>query len=94
MEWMADVKPKVAAILKGAPLFAALTDTEIQSLAARAVVRCYSAGESLFSEGEPCAGLYLIASGRVRIYKASPSGREQVLAVERSWRFDRRASCI
>jgi CRP/FNR family transcriptional regulator, cyclic AMP receptor protein len=82
MESMADGKPKVSAILKGATLFAALTDTEIESLAARAVVRSYSAGESLFSEGDPCAGLYLIASGRVRIYKASPSGREQVLAVE------------
>ena len=45
-------------------------------------MRSYSAGESLFSEGDPCAGFYLIASGRVRIYKASPSGREQVLAVE------------
>lgn len=82
MESMADVKPKVSAILKGAPLFAALTDAEIESLATRAVVRSYAAGESLFSEGDPCAGLYLIASGRVRIYKASPSGREQVLAVE------------
>ena len=82
MESMADVKSKVSAILKGAPLFAALTDMEIESLAARAVVRSYSAGESLFSEGDPCAGLYLIASGRVRIYKASPSGREQVLALE------------
>ena len=67
MESMADVKPKVSAILKGAPLFAALTDTEIQSLAARTVVRSYSAGESLFSAGDPCAGLYLISSGRVRI---------------------------
>jgi len=79
---MAAVKPIVSAILKGAPLFAALTDAEIESLAARTVVRSYSPGELLFSEGDPCAGLYLIASGRVRIYKASPSGREQVLAVE------------
>jgi CRP/FNR family transcriptional regulator len=82
MESMADDKPKVSSILKGVPFFAALTDTEIESLAARAVVRSYPPGESLFSEGDPCAGLYLIASGRVRIYKASPSGREQVLAVE------------
>lgn len=82
MELMADVNPKVSAILKGAPLFAALTDKEIESLAARTVPRSYSAGELLFSEGDRCAGLYLIASGRVRIYKASPSGREQVLAVE------------
>jgi len=33
MESMAGVKPKVSAILKGAPRFAALTDTEIESLA-------------------------------------------------------------
>jgi hypothetical protein len=32
---MADVTPRVSAILKGAPLVAALTDTEIESLAAR-----------------------------------------------------------
>ncbi len=56
MESMADVKPTISAILKGAPLFAELTDTEIESLAARAVVRSYSAGELLFSEGNPCAG--------------------------------------
>jgi CRP/FNR family transcriptional regulator, cyclic AMP receptor protein len=79
---MADVKPNVSVILKEAALFAALTDRELESLVARTVVRSYTAGELLFSEGDPCAGLYLIASGRVRIYKASPSGREQVLAVE------------
>jgi CRP-like cAMP-binding protein len=52
MEWMADVKPKLSAILKGAPLFAALTDAEIQSLAARTVVRSYGTGEALF-RGRP-----------------------------------------
>jgi CRP/FNR family transcriptional regulator len=82
MEAMAGVKPNVPAILKAAPLFAALTDSEIDFLAARTAVRSYSPGELLFSEGDPSGGLYLIASGRVRIYKASPSGREQVLAVE------------
>ena len=63
-------------------MFAALTESEIAVLSARTAVRSYSAGEVLFSEGEPCSGLYLIASGRVRIFKVSPSGREQVLAVE------------
>ncbi len=45
-------------------------------------MRSYSPGQLLFSEGEPCVGLFLIVSGRVRIFKVSPSGREQVLAVE------------
>ncbi len=36
----------------------------------------------VFSEGEPCAGLYVVESGSVRIFKSSPGGREQVLSIE------------
>jgi CRP-like cAMP-binding protein len=79
---MTPGKPNVASVLKAIPLFAALTDSEIQFLSARTAVRSYSPGEFLFSEGDPCAGLFLIASGRVRILKVSPSGREQVLAID------------
>ncbi len=50
-------------------------------LAARTVRKLFSAGELLFSEGEPCNGLHIIAQGKVRIFKTSASGREQVLAV-------------
>lgn len=74
------VSPKQ--ILKSAPLFAALDDSELSSLAARCGIRPYAAGESLFSEGEPCKGLYIVVSGRIRIFKTSSSGREQVLAIE------------
>jgi len=50
-------------------------------LAARTVRKLFSAGELLFSEGEPCSGLHIIARGKVRIFKTSVNGREQVLAV-------------
>ena len=50
-------------------------------LAARTVRKQYSAGELLFSEGEPCNGLHIIVRGRVRIFKTSVNGREQVLAM-------------
>ncbi|MEQ1947944.1 MAG: Crp/Fnr family transcriptional regulator [Bryobacteraceae bacterium] len=69
-------------VLKAAPIFAALSDAEIEYLTARTEVRTYSPAEMLFSEGEPCTGLHLVATGRVRIFKSSPNGREQVLAVE------------
>jgi CRP/FNR family transcriptional regulator len=35
----------------------------------------------LFSEGEPCNGLHIIAQGKVRLFKTSVNGREQVLSV-------------
>jgi len=50
-------------------------------LAARTVRKLFNAGELLFSEGEPCSGLHIIALGKVRIFKTSTSGREQVLAM-------------
>ncbi len=50
-------------------------------LAARTVRKLFSAGELLFSEGEPCIGLQIITRGKVRIFKTSVSGREQVLAM-------------
>src|SRR6185312_14888187 len=69
-------------ILHRVQIFDGLTDTELQFLAERAVARDYQKGELLFTEGDPCTGLFVIESGRVRIFKSSPNGREQVLAVE------------
>jgi len=45
------------------------------------VRKVLSNGELLFSEGEPCNGLHIIARGKVRIFKTSMGGREQVLAI-------------
>lgn len=72
----------VLRVLAATPLFAALSDPERAALAARTELRHYTAGQVLFTEGEPCSGLYVVASGRVRIFKTSPGGREQVLAIE------------
>lgn len=58
-----------------------LSPSELQTLAARTVRKLFSAGELLFSEGEPCNGLHIIVRGKVRIFKTSVNGREQVLAV-------------
>lgn len=69
-------------ILKATPLFAALDDAEVNSLADRCGIKSYKAGEILFSEGEACTGLYIVVTGRIRIYKMSVNGREQVLSVE------------
>jgi CRP-like cAMP-binding protein len=69
-------------ILKGTALFSALSDAELASLATRTLIRSYASSELIFSEGEACTGFFIIATGRVRIFKISPGGREQVLALE------------
>ena len=77
-----DTNSRAVATLRKTPLFAPLDNLELQLIAARATVRTYSPGELLFSEGDQCAGLYVVMTGRVRIFKSSRTGREQVLAVE------------
>jgi CRP/FNR family transcriptional regulator len=72
----------LATILGASALLNSLSAAELKLLAARTVRKRYGAGELLFSEGEPCSGLYIVAQGRVRIFKTSASGREQVLSVE------------
>jgi CRP/FNR family cyclic AMP-dependent transcriptional regulator len=72
----------VVASLAAVPLFSGLSPEEVHLLAARFVRKRYGHGELLFSEGDPCRGLHIIASGKLRIFKSSPAGREQVLAVE------------
>lgn len=72
------------AVLRKTQLFANLTESEMHTLCARVSKGRFGRGETLFSEGEPCHGLFVVATGRIRIFKLSPSGREQVLAVEES----------
>jgi len=63
-------------------IFSGLSEAELAFLAQRAVPRRFSAGETVFAEGEPCAGLYVVESGHVRIFKSSAIGREHVLSIE------------
>ena len=79
---MPAIAPTILNTLRAAALFSALDDNEMNSLGARAILRKYSAGDFLFSEGEPCSGLFIVVTGSVRIFKTSANGREQVLAVE------------
>jgi len=69
-------------VLRETQLFARLTEGEMRTLCARVSKRHFGRGETLFSEGDQCHGLFVVAAGRIRIFKLSASGREQVLAIE------------
>jgi CRP/FNR family transcriptional regulator len=71
-----------AKTLAHAGLFTGLSEAELTFLAQRAVPRKFSGGEIVFSEGDPCAGMYVVESGHVRIFKTSAGGREQVLSID------------
>jgi CRP-like cAMP-binding protein len=66
-------------LLRRISYFASLPDGLLEELASLARERHYARGQVIFLEGEPCAGLHIVDSGIVRIFKVSPQGREQVL---------------
>lgn len=69
-------------ILKRVPIFSSLSEQEFAFLVPRLVQRRFQAGELIFGEGDVCAGLYVVQSGNVRIFKSSAGGREQVLTID------------
>jgi len=79
---MPEPTSTVGPTLAKVPIFSGLTESELGFLTQRSVARHFSTGESVFSEGEPCAGLYVVESGHVRIFKSSADGREQVLSID------------
>ena len=62
-------------------LFSGLPPGDAQLLEASSLVRSYAAGHQIFAEGEQARWLYLVRTGAVKIFKLSPKGHEQVLAV-------------
>ena len=68
--------------LSRTPLLEELAPDEIEALAQQAVEKRFAPGEMLFHEGDACAGLFVLGSGRVKIFKTSSSGREIMLAVD------------
>jgi CRP/FNR family transcriptional regulator len=69
----------LAARLATLPYFSALDLADLAALAGQAACRHFAAGEMLFGQDEPSAGLWIVETGRVKIFRLSPAGREYVL---------------
>ncbi|MBI9085724.1 MAG: Crp/Fnr family transcriptional regulator [Desulfobacterales bacterium] len=74
-------KQNTADLLGQTPLFAGLPEDQLGVIAAIAVEKKLSRGETAFSEGDPGNGFYVVASGTIKIYKVSSEGKEQILHI-------------
>ncbi|HWS15434.1 MAG TPA: Crp/Fnr family transcriptional regulator [Candidatus Methylomirabilis sp.] len=72
---------KTTDLLRKTPLFATLPDDDIRRVADLAVPRRFSKKEAVFGEGDRAEGFFLVASGKVKVFKLSGEGKEQVLHV-------------
>jgi len=72
-------RPDLLRAMKVAPLFCALQPEALESLARRGLVRRYGAGEAVFQAGEPADRFFLVVCGRVKVFRLSAHGGEQIL---------------
>lgn len=62
-------------------LFRGLPEDDIEKLQSAASVKRYREGEVIFFEGDEAQGVYIVMEGRVKVYKSSPDGKEQILHI-------------
>jgi CRP-like cAMP-binding protein len=65
--------------LRHITLFAQLGQEELAHVAAMTIERHYEHGDLIVLEGDPGGALHYVRSGLVKVFKTSPSGKEQVL---------------
>ena len=69
------------------PLFRDLDPGDLATLAATVRTRRYRRGDVVFQQGDPGDGLYVILSGRVKIWTTGDGGGEAILATLRANEF-------
>jgi CRP/FNR family transcriptional regulator len=71
----------VAEALRTASLYRGLTEEDRRRLADVALVKSWDRGETIFNEGDPSDFLLTVLSGRVKVVKLQPSGKEVILEI-------------
>jgi CRP-like cAMP-binding protein len=78
---MVASEPTSLAAVRQVQLFRTLDEAQLQKVSRLLKERRYRKGEIIFHQDDPGGYLYIISTGRVRIYVAGPDGREVTLRI-------------
>jgi CRP-like cAMP-binding protein len=67
--------------LIGCHLFSELTEEQLDRVRRHSHVIDMVEGESLFFQGDDAVSFYLVLSGRIKLYRVSPEGKEKVVEI-------------
>ena len=63
------------------PLLSGLDDSEVEKISAGVSSQTYKKGDLIFQQGERASKLYIICSGKIKIFKNLMEGKEQILYI-------------
>ena len=72
---------EVDALLAATPVFKKLSPADRRTVAQAATLRRYAKGQMIFEQDTPSDAFYTIASGRVKIFKMLPTGKDVILEI-------------
>lgn len=67
--------------LQNTLIFRGLSPTQLANFAAVAQLQSYNKGEIIFKQGSESSGFFVIKTGRIKLFKVSPNGKEQILNI-------------
>jgi CRP-like cAMP-binding protein len=76
-----DAHSTTLRFLTSLPAFRGVDPITVRQVASHCRPMSVRPSQSVFTEGDPCRHLYILAAGRVKCYRASPEGREQILKI-------------
>ena len=63
------------------PLFGGLSQEQLEKINQIAVEKIYDRSQSIFWEGDEGTGFFIVLNGKVKIFKVSTEGKEQILHI-------------
>lgn len=63
------------------PLFHGLPREQLEDIVNSTVDQTFDRGQTVLSEGETAEGFFVLVTGKVKIFKLSPDGKEQILHI-------------
>jgi CRP-like cAMP-binding protein len=79
-KWLAD-RTAVAKVVARAGMFQGIDPAAVSALTSQLHHVDFRSGQTIFAEGEPGDRLYVIVSGKVKIGRCSPDGRDGLLTI-------------
>ncbi|MBL4901318.1 MAG: Crp/Fnr family transcriptional regulator [Desulfocapsa sp.] len=68
-------------VITASELFGGLPPEHLDEIEKIAIRKEYKRGDTIFFEGDPGIGFYMVIAGKVKIFKMSFSGKEQILHI-------------
>jgi len=72
---------KILDVVSTIPIFNGLPDNQLEAIKNIAIEKHFNKGEIAVSEGDEGRGFFVVVEGRVKVFKVSAEGKEQILHI-------------